>query len=233
MTEQALPNYSSSTGTRLLSAGAVMGLLVAGVFVLGRVADDATLAMALTAAWFGAVFVAGAVLTRRRPDLRLPMALGFAVVAVAIGVLIGLPTLRGKEVNERVVTAQPAVPTAPGRGATKQSATNVQLASGRFGSIAHPGRGQATAIQLAGGGRVLTLTNFGTDSGPDLRLYLSTADPAKGSLGKFRDLGALKGNSGNQQYRVPAGIDLERYSTVVVWCRAFSVPFTSAPLNRT
>ena len=44
------------------------------------------------------------------------------------------------------------------------------------------------------------------------------------------DLGALKGNRGNQQYRVPGDVDTARYSTVVVWCRAFSVPFTSARL---
>jgi len=46
------------------------------------------------------------------------------------------------------------------------------------------------------------------------------------------DLGALKGNKGDQQYEVPGSLstgDLERGS-VVIWCRAFSVAFGSADL---
>jgi hypothetical protein len=45
------------------------------------------------------------------------------------------------------------------------------------------------------------------------------------------DLGALKGNRGNQQYRVPAGVRL-RGRAVVIWCRAFSARFGSAVLAR-
>jgi hypothetical protein len=45
------------------------------------------------------------------------------------------------------------------------------------------------------------------------------------------DLGALKGNKGNQQYALPRDLDLERFTTVVIWCRAFSVNFARAPLR--
>jgi hypothetical protein len=76
---------------------------------------------------------------------------------------------------------------------------------------------------------VLTLTDFETDPGPDLRVYLVTGDAGK--LGDTVDLGALKGNRGNQQYAVARSIDTERYRTVVVWCRAFSVAFGSARLT--
>jgi electron transfer DM13 len=48
---------------------------------------------------------------------------------------------------------------------------------------------------------------------------------------EFRDLGALKGNKGDQQYDLPQGLDLDRYSTVVIWCRAFSVNFARAVLR--
>ena len=34
---------------------------------------------------------------------------------------------------------------------------------------------------------------------------------------------------GNQQYEIPRGTDLDRYTTAVVWCRAFSVLFARAP----
>ena len=102
---------------------------------------------------------------------------------------------------------------------------------GRFSSIAHEGTGKAAVVELPSGARKLTLSGFATDAGPDLRLYVSTANPANGELGEFRDLGALKGNVGNQQYDLSRDVGLERYSTVVVWCRAFSVAFTSAPLR--
>jgi hypothetical protein len=153
--------------------------------------------------------------------------------------LVALPSIRGKEVNERVVRGTPGSEVREmgeradgraGQGGSQQSG-NVQLASGSFGALAHPGQGTAAAVELPNGERKLTLTEFETDSGPDLRVYVSTTDPAAGGeLGDFVDLGGLKGNKGNQQYTLPADLDLGRYSNVVIWCRAFSVGFTSASL---
>jgi len=42
----------------------------------------------------------------------------------------------------------------------------------------------------------------------------------------------LKGNIGNQQYELPGDVTVSRYSTVVIWCRAFSVLFARAPLQK-
>jgi hypothetical protein len=216
------------TAQRTSAALAFVGVVVAlavGVFGFGRISDDATVSMGLTAAWFGLVFAVAAGLALRHRRLLWPLALGYGVVAVAAAVLVVAPTLFDKRVDERVVTGIPAARATP-------DARNVQVAAGRFVSIAHEGTGRAAVVELAGGERKLTLTDFETDAGPDLRLYVSTGDPAGGELGDFEDLGALKGNIGNQQYTLPRGLDLERYSTVVVWCRAFSVAFTSAPLQK-
>ena len=72
-----------------------------------------------------------------------------------------------------------------------------------------------------------------TSNGPDLRVYLSTT-PHDGPRHAFDDdyieLGRLKGNKGDQNYDVPAGTDLARYRSVVIWCKRFSVPFGAAPL---
>jgi Electron transfer DM13 len=167
------------------------------------------------------------------------LAAGFGAVAIAFTLLVALPSIRGKEVNERVVRGTPGSEVREmgeradgraGQGGSQQSG-NVQLASGSFGALAHPGQGTAAAVELPNGERKLTLTEFETDSGPDLRVYVSTTDPAAGGeLGDFVDLGGLKGNKGNQQYTLPADLDLGRYSNVVIWCRAFSVGFTSASL---
>jgi hypothetical protein len=40
----------------------------------------------------------------------------------------------------------------------------------------------------------------------------------------------LKGNRGDQNYEVPATVDLTKYRAVTIWCRRFSVNFGSAPL---
>jgi hypothetical protein len=221
-------------GAKVLAALVVVVLLVLGTLGFGRIGDDAEVAMGLTTVWFGIVLVGGFVVSLRRPALRWWMAGGYLLVAVVAGVILVLPTLRDKEVNEKVATGAPAAQPAPDRqerGGAAEPAGNVQLFSGSFRSVAHSGTGTAAVVELAEGGRVVTLTDFETDSGPDLRLYVSTGDPADGDLGDFKDLGALKGNKGNQQYDLPRGLDLDRYGTVVVWCRAFSVPFTSAKLE--
>ena len=49
-------------------------------------------------------------------------------------------------------------------------------------------------------------------------------------MGDFIDLGDLKGNIGAQNYVIPDGIDLDRYSTVSVWCVRFRVVFGTAEL---
>ena len=235
-TQRDTAGAATTARSRVVAALAAILVLAGGVFLVGHLAADMTIAMILTAAWFGAAFVAGLVLTRRRRDLLLPLGAAFASVALAAALLVALPTVRDREVNERVITAAPEQ--SAQRGSEKQAAPvrqggNVLLAQGPFRSIEHPSMGTVKVIAPPSGERKLTLTHFETDSGPDLRVYLSTVDPAaSGELGDFEDLGALKGNKGTQQYEVPRGVDIERYSTVVVWCRAFSVPFASAVLTR-
>jgi hypothetical protein len=217
---------------------AVVVALVAGVFLFGRISDNATVSMGLTALWFGLIFFAAAALVLRRRELFWPLAIGYGVVAIAAAVLVIAPTLFDKKVDEQIATGAPAR-SAPEESSEPEADSqpkrapkgNVQIAAGRFSSIAHEGTGKAAVVELPSGARKLTLSDFETDAGPDLRLYVSMDDPANGELGEFRDLGALKGNVGNQQYDLSRNINLERYSTVVVWCRAFSVAFTSASLK--
>ena len=112
-----------------------------------------------------------------------------------------------------------------------------QVTSGRFHKNAHETTGAATIYRLADGRLVLRLTEFATSNGPDVRVYLVAADDvpdeAAAKLAGFVDLGALKGNIGNQNYDVPAGLDLSRYRAVSIWCRRFSVNFGAAPLVAT
>jgi len=81
----------------------------------------------------------------------------------------------------------------------------------------------------------LRLTQFATSNGPDVRVYLVAASDVQGEAAAkqagFVDLGALKGNIGDQNYDLPAGLDLSRYRAVSIWCRRFSVNFGAAPLE--
>ncbi len=45
------------------------------------------------------------------------------------------------------------------------------------------------------------------------------------------DLGVLAGNLGNQNYEIPSDVDVSRYSSVVIWCDRFDVPFGASPLG--
>jgi hypothetical protein len=106
--------------------------------------------------------------------------------------------------------------------------------AGSFRSIDHTTSGTATLALAEDGHYYVRLENFSTENGPDLFVYLSTA-PATADGREFADdyidLGALKGNIGNQNYRVPDGTDLEKYNSIVVWCRRFTSPFGAAPLD--
>jgi hypothetical protein len=97
---------------------------------------------------------------------------------------------------------------------------------GSFVSAAHPTSGTAVVLGNGTGQRFLRFEDFETDNGPDLNVYLR--DPG---TGEFVDLGDLKGNVGEQNYEIPADVDLERFSVVDIWCVRFGVGFGNARLS--
>ena len=124
-----------------------------------------------------------------------------------------------------------ASPAPPEPGAAAAAGVNLQVASGDFTALAHGASGTASIVELAEGGKVLTFAELDTDNGPDLRVYLVEGPiDDNGDGGEFVDIGVLKGNKGNQQYELPDDIDVARFDTVVIWCRAFSVGFAAATL---
>ncbi|MGB8152377.1 MAG: DM13 domain-containing protein [Nitrososphaeraceae archaeon] len=109
------------------------------------------------------------------------------------------------------------------------SASSNEILIGNFvgaGDGFHNAEGVAKIIQLADGTDILRLENFKATNGPDLYVYLST-DKTNADI---VNLGRLKGNIGNQNYLIPAGTDIKKYNTALIWCRAFSVIFGSAQL---
>ncbi|MFD9219113.1 DM13 domain-containing protein [Streptomyces sp. NPDC060064] len=134
-------------------------------------------------------------------------------------------------------TVKDAIPTASG---TPAPATPRTLASGELISHEHRTRGSVKVLQLADGTRTLRLENLDTSNGPDLRVWITDAAVKDGTAGwrvfddgKYVSLGKLKGNKGDQNYALPAGLDLKQYTSVSIWCDRFDVSFGAAALART
>ncbi len=124
-----------------------------------------------------------------------------------------------------------ALPTAQ---ATAQPSGPVALSSGSFVAGSVPGdtaEGKATIYSLEDGGRVLRLENFSTTNGPDLFVTLHTGVNPEQDEGVYYELARLKGNQGNQNYELPVDLDLDKYHSVVIWCRAFNIVFGYATLQ--
>jgi hypothetical protein len=119
--------------------------------------------------------------------------------------------------------------------ATTQAQEPSVLAKGELHKAEKAGKGTATVYKLADGRRVLRLTDFETENGPDLHVRLIAADDAKDTASvakaEFVELGKLKGNKGNQNYDLPENVDLSKYKVVSIWCNRFSVNFASGPLT--
>ena len=106
---------------------------------------------------------------------------------------------------------------------------------GTFVPRSHPGEGVAKVLNDGTEQRFLRFEEFATDNGPDLNVYLTTADADAdagdfGASGEFVDLGNLTGNVGEQNYEIAPDVDLEQFDTVVIWCVRFGVAFAAADL---
>lgn len=129
--------------------------------------------------------------------------------------------------------AQPSV-TAPASAAPRSAV----LRRGDFVSHEHRTSGVARVIAKPDGSRVLELVGLDTSNGPDLRVWLSDQPVRTGADGwsvfddgKWLELGRLKGNKGNQTYAISAATDLDRLTSVAIWCKRFSVSFGAAALT--
>jgi len=185
---------------------------------------------------------------RNLPALSVAGVVGLGVVAWLAFGYFGIQTLWvDDEVDEAAPTFDSggAVDPAPAdttadpvdeSGTPAEAPTIQTVATGQFTSRgSYSAGGTASVLTDGSPQRFLRFTDFATDNGPDLNVYLSTAAP-DGDSGAFDDdfvdLGDLSGNVGDQNYEIPQDVDLSRYRTVVLWCVRFGVPFGAAPLDQ-
>lgn len=100
----------------------------------------------------------------------------------------------------------------------------------------HWGTGGVTILQGAGSERLVHLEkDFEVGPGPRFHVYLVANDMVD-SGAAFRssemvDLGRLRAFKGSQSYTIPAGVDLPRFTSVVIWCKEFGVLISPASLT--
>jgi len=118
------------------------------------------------------------------------------------------------------------------------SSDSQPLYTGLLIGKAHPTSGRASIYQVGGGKEALRLTDFATSNGPDVHVVLAqSADQnlsnefVKGDLDSV-ELGLLKANQGDQNYDLPASVDLGKYDSVVIYCERFHAVFGVAKLER-
>ena len=165
------------------------------------------------------------------------IAFGVAVAGVVFVVVWFQPQKLFIEetVNEAIPSSRPSVDNVVGSDRDGDAGEQPSvLAEGRFQSLEHSTSGVAKLLELGDGKTFLRLEDLDTSNGPDLRVYLSeipASDDWYAYGERYLDLGALKGNRGDQNYEVPNGTDLSRYRSAVIWCRRFTVGFGVAALT--
>jgi hypothetical protein len=95
----------------------------------------------------------------------------------------------------------------------------------------HYGQGKVSVYDKA----VFLEPDFKVGPGPAYHVYLvpKASIRASGDVidTMYVDLGALRAFEGSQRYPIPAGVDLDDYPSVVIWCERFSVLISPADLT--
>ncbi|MCP3757010.1 DM13 domain-containing protein [Streptomyces sp. TBY4] len=175
-----------------------------------------------------------------------PVVLAVAVVAViGVGMYLFQPWKLWQDETVRealpstAATASPG-PSQPSPGPTLTAPAGPQTVSaGQLISHEHTTTGTVKIVRLADGSHTLRLENLDTSNGPDLHVWLTDAPVKEGKAGwevfddgKYVSLGKLKGNKGDQNYVLPADVDLSQYTSVSIWCDRFNVSFGAAALAK-
>lgn len=189
----------------------------------------------LTLAVIAAAFAVLVLVLRRVLPANRPLRWAIvAVPALAVAWWLGSPIFVDERVEEdfpvAATGADATTPTPDGPPGQPETTEPVRLAGGTFRGIDHSASGGAALYRLADGRHIVRLEDVDIQNGPDLYVYLAPRPDQEGDGGTL-NLGKLKGNQGSQNYELPTDVDPSEYSTVLIWCRRFAVPFANATLS--
>lgn len=96
----------------------------------------------------------------------------------------------------------------------------------------HHGKGGVTVYENL----VHLETDFEVGPGPKFHVYIVPERNITPSTAvaktMYVDLGRLRAFKGSQNYPVPAGVDLTKYGSIVIWCEQFGVLISPAELKQ-
>ena len=188
--------------------------------------------------WFAAA--------RRHPGRTTVLAVVLLAVGLPVGWYLGSPLFIRTALEEPLPIASSVVDPTPGVPGTPAptiapadtptapptpSATAQPPRTGEFHGTDefHFGRGPATLLETTPGTWIVRFEDFSVRNGPDLYVYLSP-DP-NGYTKDSIELGMLKATDGAFNYDIPAGTDVSKVRSVLIWCKQFSHLFAVAPLS--
>jgi hypothetical protein len=95
----------------------------------------------------------------------------------------------------------------------------------------HWGKGKVSAYDRT----IFLDTDFEVGPGPKFHVYLVPKANVRGEADvngqMYVDLGRLRAFKGSQRYPIPDGVDVKKYSSVVIWCERFGVLISPADLK--
>jgi hypothetical protein len=95
----------------------------------------------------------------------------------------------------------------------------------------HYGKGRVTVYE----GLLHLEPDFEVGPGPKFHVYLVPEQEVLPSTNvartMFIDLGRLKAFKGSQNFDIPAGVDIAKFGSVVIWCEQFGVLISPARLT--
>jgi hypothetical protein len=141
---------------------------------------------------------------------------------------------KAQELEETILAVATMMPDHPMDEEMPEVETEWKLVrQGQFqdADAVHRGSGLASIFEL-GDQRVLRFEDFEVTNGPDLHVLLveNLAGTNHDAIGRYIDLGSLKGNLGNQNYEIMTNVDLSLYEGVMIYCMPFHVVFATAAL---
>ena len=99
----------------------------------------------------------------------------------------------------------------------------------------HEAHGTAIVSDAQDGAYEVRFNRFRVSQGPDLEVWLvAHANPRTNEdvlASHSMSLGSLKTGYGNHVYPIPAGTDLSKYQSVVIWCNSLDILFSPAVLR--
>ncbi len=139
---------------------------------------------------------------------------------VALGFFLFPYVFPPPEVNETLTAAERT--TVAGRGTFIHADPSDPI---------HYGMGKVTVYRET----VFIHDDFEVGPGPKYHVYLVPKANVRSSGDvsdtMFVDLGRLKSFKGSQKYAIPAGVDLSKFPSVVIWCEQFNVLISPADIK--